>query len=80
MEKFKEGEAVIYQNGGRFEIGVVKSVIDHQDYFINFHTGDTAALTSARNLHKIANLYAFRIDRRDTYGNVIAEKGSEKNE
>ncbi|MCK9235183.1 MAG: hypothetical protein M0Q41_10810 [Bacteroidales bacterium] len=33
-------------------------------YFVNYHTGDTAALTNEEDLHKIKNLYAFEIRRK----------------
>lgn len=57
------GEPVIYQNGDRFELGIVKTVCENNEYFVNYHTGDTAARTHARHLHKIANDYAFVIAR-----------------
>jgi hypothetical protein len=34
------------------------------DYFVNYHTGDTAAKTPEDCLHKIVNKYAFDIARR----------------
>lgn len=68
-ETYKEGEVVLYQNGNRFELGIVKKVCGGDDYFINYHTGDTAARTNARNLHKVANAYAFHIIRLDPDGN-----------
>lgn len=68
MEKYKVGEAVLYQNGDRFELGIVKSECGNDEYFINYHTGDTAARTNARNLHKISNGYAFKVYRLDTEG------------
>lgn len=65
---YEVGEPVLYQNGSRFELGIVKTVCGNNEYFINYHTGDTAARTHARHLHKISNLYAFRIVRLDTDG------------
>ena len=62
---YKVGEAVIYQNGDRFELGIVKKVCGGDDYFVNYHTGNTAARTNARHLHKISNLYAFHVIRLD---------------
>lgn len=62
---YTEGEPVIYQNGDRFELGIVKTVCGNDEYFINYHTGDTAARTHARHLHKISNAYAFHIIRLD---------------
>ena len=85
--KFEVGEVVLYQNGEKFELGVVKQVVPveikdrlKQDglfgepsgetthveykYFVNYHTGDTAAMTPEYTLHKIVNLYAFDIKRK----------------
>ena len=39
------------------------------EYFVNYHTGDTAARTHARHLSKISNRYAFHIVRLDPDGN-----------
>ena len=85
--EFEVGEVVLYQNGEKFELGVVKKVVPveikdrlKQDglfgepsgetthieyiYFVNYHTGDTAAMTPEHTLHKIVNLYAFDIKRK----------------
>ena len=76
---FTVGEIVIYQNGDRFELGIVKSVCERktddweQDYFVNYHTGDTAARTGESNLHKIENRYAFHVIRLDPDGKVPFE-------
>lgn len=67
--KYEEGEVVLYQNGDRFELGIVKKVCGGDEYFVNYHTGDTAARTNARNLHKVANAYAFHVIRLDPDGN-----------
>ena len=63
--KYEVNEPVIYQNGDRFELGIVKTVCGNDEYFINYHTGDTAARTHARHLHKISNSYAFHVIRLD---------------
>ena len=63
--QYVEGEAVLYQNGDRFELGIVKRVCGDDEYFIWYHTGDTAARTHARHLHKISNRYAFHVIRLD---------------
>ena len=63
-EKFVKNEVVIYQNGDSFELGVIKTVKENNEYFVNYHTGETAALTHSRNLHKIKNVYAFDIRRK----------------
>lgn len=72
--EYKVGETVLYQNGDKFELGIVKTVILDSDYyptneyFVWYNTGDTAARTHARHLHKIENNYAFHIYRLDTEG------------
>ena len=72
--EYKVGETVLYQNGDKFELGIVKTVIldseyyPTDEYFIWYNTGDTAARTHARNLHKISNDYAFNIIRLDSEG------------
>lgn len=71
QKKYKVGEPVIYQNGDVFELGIVKRDCGNDEYFINYHSGDTAARTHARNLHKITNRYAFKIYRLDLNGNEI---------
>jgi len=64
METFKPGEVVLYQNGDKFELGVVKRLGNMPDtYFVWYHMGDTTACTDVRNLHKITNSYAFKIER-----------------
>lgn len=65
--KYQPKEIVLYQNGDRFELGEIKRLANKPDeYFIWYHTGDTAACTHARNLHKITNSYAFEIRRKNT--------------
>lgn len=67
--KFKEGDIVLYQNGERFELGLVKSILnantrtnnDNYKYRVYYHTGSTTAVTDECNLHKIINTYAFTI-------------------
>jgi len=64
MNKFEVGEVVLYQNGDKFELGIVKRFGNKPNtYFIWYHMGDTAACTDEINLHKIINLYAFDIKR-----------------
>ena len=73
MNKFNKGEVVLYQNGERFELGVVKEVINKEDvclrpagyaYRVWYHTGDTTALTDESLLHKVENAYAFNVIRK----------------
>ena len=67
--KYEVDEPVIYINGTKAELGVVKKVCGEDDYFINYHTGDTAARTHASHLMKVSNQYAFHITRLDPDGN-----------
>ena len=69
IDTYSVGETVIYQNGNKFELGIIKSVCGNDEYFVNYHTGDTAARTHAIYLHKIANSYAFHVYRLDTEDN-----------
>lgn len=69
--KLKVGEVVLYQNGDSFELGIVKVVIDDENYFINYHTGDTSAKTHIRNLHKLRNDYAFDVRRKSVNEPII---------
>ena len=78
MSKFNVNELVLYQNGERFELGIVKDVLERKvpdlpsdaeqttvcEYRVWYHTGDTTALTPEHCLHKIANTYAFTILRK----------------
>ena len=67
--KYEAGEPVIYTNGDKIELGIVKKACGGDEYFVNYHTGDTAARTHARHLSKISNRYAYRIVRLDPDGN-----------
>lgn len=78
MSKFSVNEVVLYQNGDRFELGIVKEVLEREvldfpsdaeqtivcEYRVWYHTGDTSALTPEHCLHKISNAYAFTILRK----------------
>ena len=68
-QKYEVGEPVVYTNGDKVELGVVKKVCGDDEYFVNYHTGDTAARTHARHLSKISNQYAFHVARLDPDGN-----------
>lgn len=63
MNKFNKGEVVLYQNGERFELGIVKEVAGNK-YRVWYHTGDSTALTDESLLHKVDNLYAFNVIRK----------------
>jgi len=84
--KYEEDEPIIYVNGTKAELGIVKKVCGDDEYFINYHTGDTAARTHARNLVKISNRYAFHIyrldpddnERKKIVGTTTVDKSFEK--
>lgn len=65
---FKVGDVVIYVPGENFKcdlnLGVIKEVLPDNQYFVYYHTGDTASRTDGSMLRKINNGYAFEINRR----------------
>lgn len=67
--KYEAGEPVIYVNGTKIELGIVKRDCGDDNYFIYYHTGDTAARTHARHLVKVSNRHAYHIVRLDPDGN-----------
>lgn len=69
-KEFAPGEVFVYTSGDRCEIGVVKrkNPGTPDGYFCWYHTGDTASLTHASDMHKIANGWAFKITRLDPEG------------
>lgn len=67
--KYEVDEPVIYVNGSKAELGIIKRACGGDDYFVNYHTGDTAARTHASHLMKVSNEYAFHITRLDPDGN-----------
>lgn len=73
MSRFKENELVIYQNDDKYELGIVKRVIDDSNYFIRYHTGDTSARTHERNLHKVHNSYAFTVLRKSVESDIALD-------
>ncbi len=67
MNKFNVNELVLYQNGERFELGIVKAIVEKANgyaYRVWYHTGDTTALTDESLLHKVENSYAFNVIRK----------------
>lgn len=54
------GDYVIYQNGDRFELGLVKRLRPDGGAFVYYHEGDTAAGTPKECLHEIANAYTIK--------------------
>lgn len=67
----------IYVNGTKAELGIVKKVCGDDEYFVNYHTGDTAARTHARHLVKVSNRYAYHIIRLDPNGNERKPRSSD---
>lgn len=51
------GDYAIYQNGDRFELGLIKRMRPDGGAFVYYHEGDTAAGTPPECLHEIANAY-----------------------
>lgn len=51
---FKVGDYIIYSNSERYEIGKVKKVCS-DGCFVNYHSGETAAKTRFRDMHKLTN-------------------------
>ena len=56
---FKEGEYIIYQNGGRYELGRIKRITS-DGAFVWYHEGDTAAKTPFDSMNKLANAYTIQ--------------------
>lgn len=54
MDEYTVGEYVLYECGGVFHIGRVKSVVE-DGAFVCYHEGDTAAKTPFERMHKIKN-------------------------
>lgn len=63
MDKFKEGELVVFigkDPKGKIysiEVGKIKKLCK-DGAFVYYHTGDTAAKTDYKDLYKIRNAYA----------------------
>lgn len=53
---WKVGQLVIYQNEDIVEIGKIKSMKEHWA-FVNYHSGETAAMTDYKFLKPIINDY-----------------------
>lgn len=57
--EFREGDLIIYRNGNRYEIGLIKRITD-DGAFVWYHEGDTAAKTSFEDMHKIVNAHTIK--------------------
>lgn len=59
MEKFKVGEYIIYVNGDRYELGIIKRLTE-DGAFICYHEGETAAKTPYDLIHKLINGFTIK--------------------
>ena len=65
-ETYEPGELFVYTNGDHWELGEVKSANNTgTGYFCWYSTGDTAANTPTRCMHKLANAGWSHIERRE---------------
>lgn len=62
-DTFGQGELFVYVNGDRWELGQVKECHGDNKYACWYSTGDTAAVTSAENMHKLENAGWSHIER-----------------
>lgn len=56
IKDIHEGDYIIYQNGGQYEIGKIKRIVP-DGAFVWYHSGETACKTSFDQMHRIANDY-----------------------
>lgn len=64
--RFRVGQVVLYSNGDRHEIGVIKETLCTQTtckYSVFYHTGSTTAVTDESLLAPFSNEYAYLIVR-----------------
>lgn len=65
VPKFSVGQPVIYIKGPIYSLGIVKAIEtdgkDSFNYYVQYHTGNTAACTHESDLKSISNGYAFLI-------------------
>lgn len=59
MQKFENGEYIIYVNGDRYELGRIKSLHD-DGAFVAYHEGETGAKTPYDCMHKLMNAYTIK--------------------
>ena len=56
MNEFREGDYVIYVCGDRYQIGLIKRVVD-DGAFVWYYEGDAASKTPFAMMHKLDNAY-----------------------
>jgi hypothetical protein len=59
MQKFENGEYIIYVNGDRYELGRIKRIMDN-GAFVCYHEGETAAKTPFDCMHKLTNSFTIK--------------------
>lgn len=59
MQKFENGEYIIYVNGDRYELGRIKRIMD-DGAFVCYHEGETAAKTPFDCMHKLTNSFTIK--------------------
>jgi len=59
MEKFKEGQLIVYRNGDKYEIGKIKQIVS-DGAFVYYSCGETAAKTPFDLMHPLVNEYCIR--------------------
>lgn len=70
---FKVGQYIVYVNGGRYELGRIKSL--HPDgAFVAYHEGETGAKTPYDLMHPLVN--GFVIAESSLGGDYFNEKGA----
>lgn len=56
MQKYKEGQLIVYCNGDSYEIGKIKRVVK-DGAFVYYSSGETAAKTPFDLMHPLVNAY-----------------------
>ena len=56
MQKFKEGQLIVYCNGDKYEIGKIKRVVK-DGAFVYYSSGETAAKTPFDLMHTLVNAH-----------------------
>ena len=56
VERFKEGQLIVYCNGDSYEIGKIKRIV-RDGAFVYYSSGDTAAKTPFDLMHPLVNEY-----------------------
>ena len=56
MNEFHEGDYVIYVCGDRYQIGLIKRIVD-DGAIVWYHEGETASKTPFAMMHKLDNAY-----------------------